>query len=63
MKHKYCITCEVNNVTFRKLARHYINLDGVELGFCDIHYDDYLNLEEFSIDLIEQNYGDNSTED
>jgi hypothetical protein len=62
MKPKYCITCEANNVKPRKRARHFTNINGVELGFCNEHYDEYLVLEEFSIDLIEQHYGDNFTE-
>jgi len=63
MKPKHCITCEADGIKPRKRAKHYIKVHEAELGFCDEHYNEYLMLEEFSIDLIEENYGDCCTED
>ena len=63
MNPKYCITCEANNIKPRKRARHFTKLNDVELGFCNEHYDEYLLLEEFSINLIELHYGDSDSED
>lgn len=63
MKDCRCITCEMENSSRKKKAKHFVEVDGVELGFCDEHYKEYLAQEEFSINLTDLYYGDTNFED
>lgn len=62
MRSKHCITCEANKVSRKKKAKHFVTKGEIEWGFCDEHYQEYLVEEEYSINLIESEYGDYDTE-
>ena len=54
---KYCTVCED-----KILATHSINISGVTLFLCDIHYEEFLEQEELIEQLDIEDYGDSTTE-
>lgn len=62
MKPKYCIACEASKSNGKYKATHFVRKNGADWGFCDKHYEQYLIEEEYSINLIEEEYGDYDTE-
>lgn len=57
MKPKYCIACDADGKKSRKV-KHIIIRDGVEIGLCKKHYEEYLIEEEYGINTNNLQYGD-----
>jgi hypothetical protein len=63
-----CLKCEIERGNPRKKgtcnkATHTVIQNGIEIPLCDLHYEEYLLVEDFIIDLVEEDYGDYDTED
>jgi hypothetical protein len=57
-----CVRCEIIGGNTSKKATHTVVQNGVDIPLCKEHYEEYILLEEFCLDLIEENYGDYDTE-
>lgn len=58
-----CITCVALQEKPIRKAKHFVKRNDTELGFCDIHHDEYLAQEEFSINLKDAFYECGDSED